>query len=84
MINLMLHKGVFGSVDFCNESSLFHGKLIGLKKGLVSYEGDSVQSLRQDFQDAVDEYLDFCAEKGIEPPIYENGQVNYVRNYASG
>jgi predicted HicB family RNase H-like nuclease len=82
MENLMLYKGVYGSVEFCGKSEVFHGKILGLSKGnYVSYEGDSVESLQCDFRDAVEDYIEFCAEKGIELPIYENGQVNYVRNY---
>lgn len=42
------------------------GKVIGINS-LISYEGESVESLKEDFEAAVDDYLDLCAEKGLEP-----------------
>ncbi|MCL2219480.1 MAG: type II toxin-antitoxin system HicB family antitoxin [Chitinispirillia bacterium] len=66
MKNVLTYKGYCGSVEFSEEDDVFHGKLIGIK-GLVSYEGNSVESLRKDFIDAVDDYLAMCKETGTEP-----------------
>lgn len=49
----------------------FSGKVIGIRS-LISYEGDTVENLRKDFEEAVDPYLADCAERGIEPESYEN------------
>ena len=37
-------------------------KVIGIKS-LLSYEGDSVKELEQDFQNVIDEYLQDCKEQ---------------------
>jgi predicted HicB family RNase H-like nuclease len=36
-------------------------------RGLISYEGQNVDELEQDFRAGIDEYLEVCKEKGIEP-----------------
>jgi predicted HicB family RNase H-like nuclease len=43
---------------------------------MISFEGDTVQALVQDFHDAVDEYLDFCAAQGKEPEKPFKGSFN--------
>ena len=73
MKNILNYKGFFGSVEFSGEDDVFYGRIIGIKDR-ITYEGDSVKSLRKDFNAAVDEYLDVCAELGKEPenPIREH------------
>jgi len=66
MKNMLSHKGYFGSVEFSDEDDIFHGKIIGINDR-ITYDGDSVKSLRQDFISAVDEYLRVCAGLGKEP-----------------
>ena len=41
-------------------------KVIGIKS-LLSYEGDSVKELEQDFQNVIDEYLTDRKERNVEP-----------------
>ncbi|MCL1832592.1 MAG: type II toxin-antitoxin system HicB family antitoxin [Oscillospiraceae bacterium] len=76
MENTMSHKGLYGSVEFSIEDNLFHGEILGLSDDLILYEGDSIQSLRQDFEFAVDSYLEFCTEKGKELPKDYKGIIN--------
>ena len=73
--NYISHKGYTGSVEFSAEDAVFHGKVIGIKS-LISFEGDSVASLTEDFFNAVDEYLQFCKENGKEPEKPFKGSFN--------
>ena len=74
--NHYLHyKNYVGSVEFSEEDAVFHGKVIGIKP-LLSFEGDSVSALIEDFHNAVDEYLEFCAEKGKQPEKPFKGSFN--------
>ena len=59
--NHLQYKDYIGTIEFSEEDSLFHGKVIGIKS-LISFEGDSINSIIEDFHNAVDEYLDFCAQ----------------------
>jgi predicted HicB family RNase H-like nuclease len=75
MKNALNYKGYFGSVEFSNEDDIFYGRIIGINDH-ITYEGDSVQSLKQDFMSAVDEYLETCAELGKEPEKAYKGSFN--------
>lgn len=75
MNNMMEYKGYYGSVEYSPTDNVLFGKLIGINS-LVSYEGDSVHSLKQDFEQAVDDYLDLCNEQGIEPEKFYKGSFN--------
>lgn len=45
---------------------MLYGKVLGINS-LISYEGESVTELQRDFEGAVDDYLEVCAENGTEP-----------------
>ena len=75
MSNLMEYKGYYGSVEFSDADNILYGKVIGTI-GLISYEGDSVQSLKEDFEGAVDDYLEMCAQSGAEPEKTYKGSFN--------
>lgn len=73
--NLLHYKNYTGSVEFSEEDAVFHGKVLGIQS-LISFEGDSVKSIIKDFHNAVDEYLDFCDSKGIQPEKPFKGSFN--------
>ena len=60
---MMEHKGYRGAVSFDDETGTFHGEVVGTRD-VVTFQGQSVEELRMAFKDSVDEYLDFCAERG--------------------
>ena len=66
MSNLLEYKGYYGSVEFSEADYILFGKVMGIN-GLISFEGENVRSLIVDFQNAVDEYLEMCYEKNVEP-----------------
>jgi predicted HicB family RNase H-like nuclease len=74
-INCLNYKGYAGNVVFSEEDAVFHGKVTGIK-ALISFEGDSVAALTKDFQDAVDEYLNFCIKNNKEPEKPFKGSFN--------
>ena len=73
--NYLHYKDYVGSVEFSEEDAVFHGKVIGIKS-LLSFEGDSVTTLVEDFHNAVDEYYDFCADNDKEPEKPYKGSFN--------
>ncbi len=62
----MEYKGYYARVEFDEESDIFHGEVINISD-IVTFEGTSVDELKQAFQDSIDDYLDFCAERGEDP-----------------
>ena len=67
----MEYKGYFSKVEFDDDANIFHGEVINLRD-VITFDGETVKELNQAFQDSVDDYLDFCAERGEDPkkPYY--------------
>ncbi|MFO7877824.1 MAG: type II toxin-antitoxin system HicB family antitoxin [Desulfovermiculus sp.] len=74
MQNVLEYKGYYGSVEFDSRDEQLHGQLIGVSD-VISYEGQSVEELKSDFQAAVDDYLDTCREMGREPEKPFSGRL---------
>lgn len=65
MSDLLSYKNYNGTVEYSKEDNCLFGKVVGIKS-LLSYEGDSVQELEQDFRNVIDEYLTDCKERNVE------------------
>lgn len=63
---MMQYKGYAGKVEFDDEADIFHGEVIGLKD-VITFQGRTVEEIKQAFHDSVDDYLDFCAQLGQQP-----------------
>ena len=74
-MNTLKYKGFIGSVNFSEEDSVFFGKIEGIN-GMVNFEGQSVQELTDAFHEAVDDYIAFCEEEGIQPHKSYSGLLN--------
>jgi predicted HicB family RNase H-like nuclease len=61
--NKLTHKGFIGSVSFSAEDNVFWGKIEGIED-LVTFEADNVNDLKQEFYDAVEDYIETCKELG--------------------
>ena len=72
----MKYKGYTGSVEFSDEDSCLFGKVLGLHKTAITYEGITVDELRQDFHAGVDHYLSQCSERGATPEQPFSGTLN--------
>jgi predicted HicB family RNase H-like nuclease len=66
MKGLLKYKSFVGSVNFSDEDKVLYGKIEGITD-LISYEGDSVKDITNAFEEAVEDYLDLCAQVGKEP-----------------
>ncbi len=62
----MEYKGYHAKVEFDEGANIFHGEVINLRD-VVTFEGETVDQLRQAFQDSVDDYFEFCAQRGEDP-----------------
>ncbi len=75
MSNYLEYKGYIGSIEFSDEDMVFYGKVQGIRS-LISYEGISAKSLVKDFHEAVDDYLELCSKRGVEPERSYKGTFN--------
>ncbi len=70
----MEYKGYYAQVVFDEDAEVFHGEVINLRD-VITFEGETVGELRQAFQDSVDDYLEFCAERGENPEKPYSGKL---------
>ncbi len=69
----MKYKGYTGVVELDEESAVLFGRVIGLRD-VITFQGSSVAEVIQAFHDSVDDYLEFCAERGESPEKPYSGQ----------
>ena len=76
MGNIMKYKGYWAKIEYSEEDECFCGKVEGLKRNLISFEGISVEELKKDFKDGIDSYLSSCKANGDEPEKPCKGSLN--------
>ncbi len=69
------YKGYTGSVEYSDEDKCLFGKVQGLHGTLISYEGTTIEEITNDFQGAIDDYLESCKERGVEPVKPYSGKL---------
>ncbi len=70
------YKGYSGTVEFSEEDNCLFGKIIGMNKNVITYEGKTVEELKADFETGIDLYLESCNERGIKPQKPYSGSLN--------
>ncbi len=70
---MLEYKGYAGKVEFDDSVETFHGEVLGLKD-IITFEGGSVEEIKQSFRDSIDDYLEFCEERGEESDRPFSGQ----------
>ena len=61
----MNYKGYNARIEFSEEDGVFWGKVLGLPPSTsITFEGQTVEQLRQDFHNAVDFCTADCAKNG--------------------
>ena len=62
----MKYKGYEALVSLDDEQGIFHGEVINIRD-VITFQGQSVSELKQAFIESVEDYLEFCAQRGEEP-----------------
>ena len=73
--NLLRYKNFYGSVEYSAADECFFGKIIGTTD-LITFEGESVDSLKIAFAEAVEDYVVLCKKAGKEPQKSFKGSFN--------
>ena len=74
MSNLLTYKDYTGSVEYSAEDDIFYGK-IEFITDTVLYEGKSVEELKENFIEAIKDYIEACSEIGKEPQKPFKGRI---------
>lgn len=70
------YKGYKGSVEYSRDDNCLFGKVLGMSKALILYEGQTLDELRKDFENGIDSYLEGCRADGVTPAKPFSGRLN--------
>jgi predicted HicB family RNase H-like nuclease len=62
----MKYKGYRGHAVYDPDVKIFHGEVIGLD-AVITFQGKTVNELEKAFKDSIDDYLEWCQERGKKP-----------------
>ena len=63
---MMEYKGYRGVFEYDDSIGWFHGHVVGIRD-LITFMGRSVEELRHEMGESVEDYLEWCGELGQEP-----------------
>ena len=63
---MMEYKGYIGKVEIDDEAGILYGEVINVRD-MITFEGTSVDEIQQAFHESLDDYLEFCAQRGESP-----------------
>lgn len=75
MSNVLNYKGYLSKPELSLEDGILYGKIEGIND-LVTFEGETIAELKSAFEQAVDDYLEYCEEIGKEPEKVYKGTFN--------
>ncbi len=74
-MNIISYKDYMGSFAYDPEADIFHGDVVNLGD-VVTFQGRSLDELKQALAESVEDYLEFCREVGKEPERPFSGRFN--------
>lgn len=77
MQEVMSYRGYKGTIEYSLEDNILHGEVLGIRS-LLSYEGNTLQELKDDFEDTIDDYFECCKNHNMTPekPYKQNIVIN--------
>jgi predicted HicB family RNase H-like nuclease len=74
-MNVLNYKGYQGRFEYDPEEEIFHGEVMHLAD-VVTFQGKSVEELKQALADSIEDYLELCASMGKKPEKPYSGRFN--------
>lgn len=63
---ILEYKGYIAKLEIDADAELIHGEVINTRD-VITFQAGSIHDLQQAFADSIDDYLEFCAERGEMP-----------------
>ena len=70
----MHYKGYAARIEYSDDDKCFVGHVAGIHD-IVGFHGESVETLRTAFEEAVEDYVETCKKAGIPPQRPYSGKV---------
>jgi len=74
------YKGYVAKVEFDDEDQIFVGEVIGIDD-IIAFHSENEKEIIPVFHNMVDDYLEVCKERGIQPQknLSENWQLGALK-----
>ena len=69
---MLEYQGYIGTLEA--EDGVFYGRVAGLRD-VITFEGTTFAEVERAFQESIDDYLAFCAERGEPPDRPYSGRI---------
>ena len=63
---MMTYKGYSANIEVDLEAENIFGRILDIND-VVTFKAQTIEEARQEFQNSIDDYLEFCKEWGQEP-----------------
>ena len=63
---MLNYKGYSGQINYDDEARIFHGEVVDTHD-IITFQGKSVDEIEMAFRESIDDYLEFCNERGEQP-----------------
>jgi predicted HicB family RNase H-like nuclease len=77
--NHMKYGDYVGTVEFDIDNKRLFGRVVGIPDK-ISYEGNTLDELENDFKESIDDYIEFCKEMGKTPEKSFSGKILFRTN----
>lgn len=64
-MDTMKYKGYEARIGYVEGDDVLSGRVLGIRD-IVTFEGTSLEELHGAFAEAIDDYLDYCQQQGIQ------------------
>ena len=70
----MNYKGYTGYAEYDDSARVFHGEVVDTRD-VITFQGTTVEEIEEAFRESVDDYLDFCEQRGEQPDRPFSGRL---------
>jgi predicted HicB family RNase H-like nuclease len=74
-MNTLQYKEYVGIFEYDPEADIFHGEVINLRD-VITFQGRSIDELKQALEDSIEDYLDYCRDEGVTPSKPFSGKLH--------
>ncbi len=74
-MSILTYKGYQGSFEYDPDADIFHGDVLHIAD-VVTFQGRSIDELKEALAESIEVYLEYCAKKGREPQKPFSGSFN--------
>ena len=71
---MLEYKGYVGHAEYESETHSFHGEVLDTRD-VITFQSDTVKGLERAFRGSIDDYLQFCSERGEDPDKPFSGRL---------